>query len=102
MTPDPRFERKGTTSTPIPVAAVDAALGTEIAVPTLKGQVSMKIPPETSSGRTFRLPGYGMPHLKGGGAGDQYLKVQLTIPAGLSPREKELFEELRKQRAEKD
>ena len=50
---------------PVPVA--DAALGTEISVPTLKGQVSMKIPPETSSGRVFRLPAYGMPHLKGGG-----------------------------------
>ena len=102
VTPDPRFERKGDDLyADLPVSASDAALGTEIAVPTLKGQVSMKIPPETSSGRTFRLPGYGMPHLKGGGAGDQYLKVQLTIPAGLSPREKELFEELRKQRTEK-
>ena len=103
VTPDPRFERKGDDLyADLPVAAFDAALGTEIAVPTLKGQVSMKIPPETSSGRTFRLPGYGMPHLKGGGAGDQYVKVQLTIPAGLSPREKELFQELRRQRAEKN
>jgi DnaJ-class molecular chaperone len=34
----------------------------------------MKIPPETSSGRTFRLPGYGMLRLKGGGAGDQHVK----------------------------
>ena len=103
VTPDPRFERKADNLyADLPVAAFDAALGTEIAVPTLKGQVSMKIPPETSSGRTFRLPGYGMPHLKGGGAGDQYLKVQLTIPSGLSPREKELFQELRNQRAEKN
>jgi DnaJ-class molecular chaperone len=103
VTSDPRFERKGDDLyADLPVSAVDAALGTEIAVPTLKGQVSMKIPPETSSGRTFRLPGYGMPHLKGGGSGDQYLKVQLTIPAGLSPREKELFQELRKQMADKD
>ena len=103
VTPDPRFERKGDDLyADLPVSASDAALGTDIAVPTLKGQVSMKIPPETSSGRTFRLPGYGMPHLKGGGAGDQYLKVQLTIPAGLSPREKELFQELRNQRAEKN
>ena len=100
--PDTRFERKGDDlHAELPVSAVDAALGTEIAVPTLKGQVSMKIPPETSSGRTFRLRGYGMPHLKGGGAGDQFVKVELTIPSGLSPREKELFQELRKQRAEK-
>jgi DnaJ-class molecular chaperone len=42
-----------------------------------------------------------MPHLKGGGAGDQYVKVQIVIPTGLSPREKELFEEMRKLRPEK-
>jgi DnaJ-class molecular chaperone len=101
--PDARFERKGDDiHMDLPVSAVDAALGTEVAVPTLKGQVTMKIPPETSSGRTFRLPGYGMPHLKGGGAGDQYVKVQLVIPSGLSPREKELYEELRKLRAERE
>ena len=78
----------------------DAALGSEVFVPTLKGQVSMKIPPETSSGRTFRLPGYGMPHLKGGGAGDQFVQVQLTIPTGLSPRERELYQELKNLRTE--
>jgi molecular chaperone DnaJ len=98
---DPRFERKGDDlHLDLPVPAADAALGTEIAVPTLKGQVSMKIPPETSSGRTFRLPGYGMPHLKGGGAGDQYVRVQVTIPTGLTPREKALFQELRTLRSE--
>src|SRR5262249_31428843 len=99
--PDPRFERKGDDLyVTLPVAAHDAALGTEIPVPTLKGQVSMKIPPETSSGRTFRLPGYGMPHLKGGGKGDEYVRVQLTIPSGLSPKERELYQELKNLRTE--
>ena len=60
----------------------------------------MKVPPETSSGRTFRLPGYGMPHLKGGGAGDQFVQVQVTIPPGLSPRERELYQELKNLRTE--
>ncbi len=83
------------------LAAPDAALGTEILVPTLKGQVSMKIPPETAAGRTFRLPGYGMPHLKGGGAGDEYVRVQLTIPSGLSQRERELYQELKNLRTER-
>jgi DnaJ-class molecular chaperone len=97
VTPDPRFERKGDDLyVDLPVSVVDAALGAEISVPTLKGQVSMKVPAETSSGRLFRLPGYGMPHLKGGGAGDQYVRVQISIPAPLSPREKELFQELRR------
>jgi len=99
--PDPRFERKGDDlHSTLPVPAHDAALGAEVSVPTLKGQVSMKIPPETSSGRTFRLPGYGMPHLKGGGAGDQFVQVQLTIPTGLSPRERELHQELKNLRTE--
>jgi DnaJ-class molecular chaperone len=71
-----------------------------VTVPTLKGQVNMKIPPETSSGRTFRLRGYGMPRLRDEGAGDQYVRVQLTIPSGLTEREKELFGELRRLRAE--
>src|SRR5713226_2252290 len=77
-----------------------AALGGEVSVPTLKGQVSMKIPAETSSGKTVRLPGYGMPRLKGGGVGDQFVRVQITIPTGLGPREKELFQELKKLRPE--
>jgi DnaJ-class molecular chaperone len=99
---DPRFERRGDdlyVSLTVPVA--DAALGTEVQVPTLKGQVSMTIPPGTSGGKTFRLPGYGMPHLKGGGAGDQYVRVQLVFPAGgLSAREQELYGELKRLRAE--
>ncbi len=101
VAPHPRFERKGDdlhADLPVPVPV--AALGGEVSVPTLKGQVSMKIPAETSSGKTFRLPGYGMPRLKGGGAGDQFVRVQITIPTGLSPREKELFQELKKLRPE--
>jgi DnaJ-class molecular chaperone len=94
--PDPRFERRGDDlHLDLPVHVADAALGAEVSVPTLKGRVSMKIPPATSSGRVFRLPGYGMPHLKGSGAGDQFVRVQIALPSPLSPRERELFEELR-------
>jgi molecular chaperone DnaJ len=101
VAPHPRFERKGDDlHTDLPVPVTVAALGGEVSVPTLKGQVSMKIPAETSSGKTFRLPGYGMPHLKGGGAGDQFVRAQITMPTGLSPREKELFQELKKLRPE--
>jgi len=101
VAPHPRFERKGDDlHTDLPVPVTVAALGGEVSVPTLKGQVSMKIPAETSSGKTFRLPGYGMPHLKGGGAGDQFVRAQITMPTGLGPREKELFQELKKLRPE--
>ena len=99
--PHPIFERKGNDlSLELPLTIPEAALGTEVRVPTLKGMVSMKIPPETSTGKTFRLPGYGMPLLKGGGAGDQYVKIKVVVPSGLSARERQLFEELARLRPE--
>ncbi len=99
--PHPLFERKGDDlHLELPLTIPEAALGADVRVPTLKGSVSMKIPPETSSGKTFRLPGYGMPHLKGGGAGDQYVKIKVVLPSGLTAREKELFEEMRRLRPE--
>jgi DnaJ-class molecular chaperone len=79
----------------LPITAPEAALGATIEVPTLRGKVSMKIPPATSSGRTFRLPGYGMPRLKGGGAGDELVTVRIMMPAELTGAEKELYERLR-------
>jgi len=95
VTPHPLFERReDDLHVEVPIAVWEAALGAEVEVPTLRGKVSMKIPPETSSGRTFRLPGYGMPHLKGG-KGDQYVRVRIVAPTGLSARERALFEELR-------
>jgi len=99
--PHPLFERKGDDLyLELPLTVAEAALGTEVRVPTLKGHVSMKIPAEASSGKTFRLPGYGMPHLKGGGTGDQYVKIKVVLPSGLTAREKALFEELGRLRPE--
>ncbi len=97
----PVFERKGDDLyVEVPLTPSEAALGTEVRVPTLKGNVSMKIPPETSSGKTFRLPGYGMPHLRGGAAGDLYVKAKVVIPSRLTAREKALYEELQGLRRE--
>ena len=73
----------------------DAALGGEVEVPTLKGKVVLKIPPETQNGRVFRLTGQGMPHLGSAGQGDLLAKAKVVLPANLSEREKELFRELR-------
>jgi DnaJ-class molecular chaperone len=95
VAPHPIFERReDDLHVELPIAAWEAALGAEVQVPTLRGKVTMKVPPETSSGRTFRLPGYGVPHLKGG-KGDQFVRVRVVVPTGLSSRERELFEELR-------
>jgi DnaJ-class molecular chaperone len=99
--PDPRFERRDDDlHVDVDVTPADAALGGPVSVPTLKGQVTMKIPPETSSGKTFRLRGYGMPRVTGGGAGDQYVRVRIVIPEALTPREKDLYAELRRLRGD--
>lgn len=92
----PQFERKGEDlRVSVPITPPEAALGATIEVPTLRGRVSMKIPPATSSGRTFRLPGYGMPRVRGGGAGDQYVTVRIVMPTELTADERALYERLR-------
>jgi DnaJ-class molecular chaperone len=73
-----------------------AALGGTVEVPTLGGPVTMTIPPDTHDGRTFRLRGRGLPHLRGGGAGDELVKVRLALPHPLTPRDRELLEEMRR------
>jgi len=101
VAPHRDFERKGDdVALTLPITAPEAALGTTLEVVTLRGKVSMKIPPATSSGRIFRLPGYGMPRLKGGGAGDQLVTVRIVMPSDLTAEEKQLYERLKALRSE--
>ncbi|MBI2216724.1 MAG: DnaJ domain-containing protein [Candidatus Rokubacteria bacterium] len=101
VAPHPLFERKGDDlHLELPITAPEAALGATVEVPTLRGRVSMKIPPATSSGRTFRFPGYGMPRLKGGGSGDQLVRVRIVLPADLTAAERELYDRLQHMRAD--
>ena len=93
--PHAAFERRGDNlHTDIPVALTGAVLGTEVEVPTLSGKVALKIPPETQNGKSFRLRGKGMPHLKGDGAGDLYAKIVVQLPINLSEQERALFQDL--------
>jgi len=95
------FERSNDDLTVVlPVTVSEAALGAEIKVPTLEGTVTMRVPPETQNGRRFRLKGLGMPHARGEGRGDLYVKVNIVIPTQLSDRERELFQELGDARSE--
>lgn len=71
-----------------------AVLGGEIQVPTPKGKLALKIPPETQNGRTFRLSKQGMPHLGNSSRGDLLAKVNVVLPSKLSTEEKKLFEQL--------
>jgi molecular chaperone DnaJ len=75
-----------------------AMLGGEVRVPTLKGNVALKIPLETQNGRTFRLAGQGMPRLGDSTHGDLLARVIVTLPANLSVEEKNLFERLKQLR----
>jgi DnaJ-class molecular chaperone len=90
------FERKGDDLyVEVAVPLTVAVLGGEVQVPTLKGsQLALKIPPETQNGRTFRLAGQGMPHLGDSSRGVLFAKVNVVLPTKLSPKEKELFEQL--------
>jgi curved DNA-binding protein len=94
--PHATFERKGNDLyCELPVDLYIAMLGGEATVPTLGGNVVLKIPPETQSGRTFRLSGKGMPDLRNPQKrGDLYAKVKIVIPRNLSAQEKTLFQEL--------
>lgn len=96
VTPHPVFERTGDDlQTELPVDLYTAILGGEASVPTLKGKIKLRIPPETQSGRTFRLKGQGMPQLKQPDErGDLYAKVVVQLPQNLTPDEIALFEEL--------
>jgi DnaJ-class molecular chaperone len=100
VSPDPRFERDGDNlRTTIDVPLYDAVLGGEARVPTMTGSVMLTVPPETQSGKTFRLRGKGMPKLgRASEHGDLLAKVEITIPRHLSEREQELFGELRQLR----
>jgi DnaJ-class molecular chaperone len=98
MLPHPTFERKGDDlyrDAMVPFTV--AALGGEVSVPTMKSRVTMKIPPGTQSGQTFRLGGLGMPRLGKPGRGDLYAKIRITVPKELTARQRELFEELQKE-----
>jgi len=96
--PDKRFERKGDhLYTDIHISLYDAVLGGEAHVDTLSGKVLLTIPAGTQPGQTIRLSGRGMPHLRNPQThGDLYARVNVKLPRTLSPRERELFEELRR------
>lgn len=95
--PHPRFTRRGDDlHTEVEVPLVDAVLGGEVEVTTLKGRAMLKIPPLTQNGRVFRLAGLGMPRLGAASKGDLYARAKVILPAELSPEERELFEKLKK------
>jgi curved DNA-binding protein len=100
--PHPLFTRDGDDlRLELPVALHEALLGAEVTVPTLKGRVSLRIPPETQNGRTIRLAGQGMPRA-GGGFGDLFVTVKVVLPTKLSDTEREQMREFAERRKDED
>ena len=71
-----------------------ACLGGEIEVPTLEGRVKIKIPPETQTGKLFRLRGKGVKSVRGGHVGDLLCRVDVETPSNLDAHQKELLRTL--------
>lgn len=78
----------------VPVTPWEAALGATVTIPALDGDLQMKIPASTQGGKRLRLRGQGL-NRRGGGRGDEYVKLKIVIPPHLNAREEELFRKLR-------
>jgi curved DNA-binding protein len=85
--PHPVFTRRGADlERELPVTLEEALLGAEVPVTTLKGRVVLTLPAGTQNGRTFRLKGQGMPHLRGDGLGDLLARIRVVLPTGLDDK----------------
>lgn len=91
--PDSHFRLEGRDlHATLPITPWEAALGTEAAIRTLDGPITVRIPPGSSTGRKIRLRGKGYPARAG--TGDLYVELKVVVPTEMSTRERELFEEL--------
>jgi curved DNA-binding protein len=94
LAPHPRFRLEGDDlHTHLLVTPWEAALGGDVRLRTLDGEVTVRVPPGSSSGRRIRLRGRGFPRGEGE-AGDLYAEIRVAVPEQLGPRERELYEEL--------
>jgi len=97
VTPHDLFERKNTDIIcKVPISFVQAILGDEIEVPTLKAKTTLKIPKGTQPGDVFRLKNEGIPSLQGYGRGDMIAHIQVKLPTSVSSKQEELLREYAK------
>jgi len=95
LVPHPSFHRtNGDLMCQVPVSISQAALGSEIKVPTLDGVETVKIKPGTQTGATFTLKGKGIPRLNKGGRGNLVVKIVVRTPSNLTERQKQAIREL--------
>lgn len=90
----PLFRRRGNDLLcEVPVTFVEAALGAEVGVPTLDGLTSIRVPPGTASGKSFRLPGRGLPGADGSTRGDLHARLVVEVPGVLEVEARAALEE---------
>ena len=91
--PHPYFQREGTSVLyECPVSFYQAAMGAELEIPTIDGKVKYTLPAGTQPGTTFRLRCKGIPELRGRGRGDQYVTVQVKVPASLTNQQRDALQ----------
>ena len=99
VTPHPTFKREDNNIfIKVPISSIDATIGCTIQVPTVYGDVELKIPEGTQPNTKFRLKGKGVKARSG--QGDEFVEVQVEIPRKVSRRERELYEELKSGQSE--
>lgn len=96
VSPHPEFRREGADIyVTREIGFPEASLGTTLKVPTIEGELKMKVPPGLQSGTAIQLRGKGVPRLRGRGKGDQYVLIRVKTPTNLSPEQKELLRRLK-------
>jgi molecular chaperone DnaJ len=77
----------------VPISFTQAALGTQIEIPTISGRAILKIPPGSQTGTEFRIKGKGLPNLRGYGRGDLVARIFVEVPTHLTAKQRELLEQ---------
>ncbi len=96
--PDKKFGREGyDIVTEEELSYPQVALGVELSIKTIEGDVKIRVPAGTQPGTLIRLSGRGVPRLRGGGKGDHYVKIKVVVPKKLGHKEKQLLEDLLKE-----
>ena len=90
----PIFARHGDDLTcEVPISFSQAALGTQIEIPTISARATLKIPPGSQTGTEFRIKGKGFPNLRGYGRGDLIARIFVEVPAHLTAKQRDLLEQ---------
>jgi molecular chaperone DnaJ len=95
VAPHERFERvEDHIVLELPVNVAQAALGAELSIPTLDGDMEFEVPAGTQSGEDFVIRGKGVPHLRAAGRGDMVVRVTVVVPETLTDEQRGLLEKL--------